>query len=431
MQLAGGTPALPGALAQTISTKKLELKLRPSVVNVVELLKMSSLRLIAVFVFVANLAVAADPPIFGEARPMPEMNALFAQTDNWIGGDGVYSVALTPERTLWLFSDTWIGSVHDGRRTNATIVNNTLAFQEGHGTNATLQFIIRQDAEGKPTAFLVPEDKQGWFWLMSSACVDQRLYLFLTQIEKTGTGGAFGFRQIGQWLGVVTNSLAPPLQWQVEQHKLPCTEISAERHVSYGGASLVDGEYLYIYGTDVDMKAGRRERCLTVARARTNEVADFSTWRYFANGQWDSDYHKASRLTDRMATEFSVSFLPKLGQYLLIYTDRGLSPKIQARTAATPWGIWSAPTTVFQCPEMAKDKNIFCYAAKAHPEQEAEDAIIVSYVANSRDFGQVIADASLYWPRFIQIPYGGENISPVRKTIRSRDAHGMGIQNVP
>ena len=332
------------------------------------------------------------------------MNALFEQTNNWIGGDGVYSVALTLERTLWLFSDTWVGSVRNGRRINARIVNNTLALQDGHGANAKLQFIIRHSTDDKPTAFLTPDDQRGWFWLHSGACVDQRLFLFSMQLEKTDNQSVFGFRQIGEWLGVVTNLLAPPLQWRVEQLKLPCVEFSAERHMTFGAATLVDGEYLYIYGTDEDIKSGPKERYLTLARVRTNEVADFSAWRYYADGQWDIDYHKASRLADRMACECSVSFLPKLGQYLLIYTDRGLSPKIQASTAQTPWGKWSAPSTIYQCPEMGKDKNVFCYAAKAHPEEEAGNAIVISYMANSFDFGQVIADASLYWPRFIRVP---------------------------
>ena len=174
--------------------------------------------------------------------------------------------------------------------------------------------------------------------------------------------------------------------------------------MTFGAATLVDGEYLYIYGTDEDVRPGNRNRYLTVARIPTNDVADFSAWRYYADGQWEPDFPKASHLADHIASEYSVSFLPKLGQYLLVYTDRGLSPKIQARTAQTPWGNWSAPTTIYQCPEMAKDKNVFCYAAKAHPEEGVGDAVVISYVANSYDFSQVIADASLYWPRFICVP---------------------------
>lgn len=363
---------------------------------------MTPIQLITYLLLVSHLAEATQL-VFTEARPVPEMNALFEQKDNWIGADGAYSVALTPERTLWLFSDTWVGSVRAGKRTNATIVNNSLALQDGRGERAKFQFVIRHDADGKPIAFLTPEDKRGWFWLQSGACVEKRLFLFLTQVERTDTNSIFGFRQVGQWLGVVTNPLDPPIAWHVVQCGLPCARFLPDHQVTFGAATLVDGDYLYIYGTDEDIKIGSRDRYLIVARVPTNEVADFSAWRYYAKGKWDADYLKASRIADGMASECSVSFLPKPGQYVLVYTDRGLSPKIQARTSSTPWGEWSAPTTVYQCPEMGRDKNIFCYGAKAHLSQGVSDEMMISYVANSFDFWQVATDASLYWPRFIRV----------------------------
>lgn len=330
------------------------------------------------------------------------MDALFQQANGWIGGDGVYSVALTPERTLWLFSDTWIGEVRDGHRTNATMVNNTLALQDVRGAPAKPEFIVRRDADGKAVAFVAPDDKHGWFWLQAGACVDGRLFLFLAQIESTGAGGAFGFRQMGQSLGIVTNPLAPPLEWGIEQHKLPCVEFGSGRRMNFGGATLVDSGYVYVYGTDEHIRAGKLERYLTVARVPTNRVADFSAWRFYAGGKWSADYREATGLVDRTATEFSVSFLPKLKKYVLVYTERGLSPKIQARTSRTPWGEWSAPVTIYRCAEMS-DKGVFCYAAKAHPSLGADDELVVSYVANAYDFGRVMADASLYWPRFVRV----------------------------
>ena len=349
------------------------------------------------------LSAAAQSP-FLAGHPAPEMDALFQQTNGWIGGDGAYSVALTPERTLWLFSDTWIGNVRDGKRTNATMVNNTLAIEDGLGAKAKLQFIVRHGADGKPTAFITPEDKRGWFWLQAGVCADKQLFLFLTQIEKTDNPGVFGFHQIGQSLGVVTNPLAQPLEWHVEQHPLPGFEFTSRHHQTFGAATLVDDGYVYIFGTDEDVQPGNLTRYLTVARVPTNHVADFSAWRYYAGGQWDADFHKATPIVEGMATEYSVSFLPKLGQYVLVYTDHGLSPNIQVRTSRTPWGTWSAPITVYHCPEMSRDERLFSYAAKAHPAQSTDNALLISYVVNSYDVGQVINDASLYWPRFVRVP---------------------------
>jgi hypothetical protein len=365
---------------------------------------MKPIQLFIGVLLVAQLA-AADPLVFSKVQPAPELNALFDQKDNWIGADGDYSVLLTSERTLWLFSDTWVGSIRHGKRINATIVNNSIALQDGQGANASLTFIIRHDVNGKPTSFLSPEDHRGWFWLQSGVCIDKRLFIFLMQVEKTGTTnkGVFGFHQIGEWLGIVTNPFDPPLAWHVEQRRLPCESFLPEHQLTFGSAALVDGDYLYIYGTEKDVKTGNRGLGLVAARARTNEVADLSRWRYYKKGKWQTDFQEATSMADGMASECSVSFLPKLGQYVLIYTDRGLSPNIQARTASHPWGEWSGPTTVYQCPEMGRYTNIFCYAAKAHPSQGTRDQIVISYVANSYSFWQDVDDASLYWPRFIRV----------------------------
>ncbi len=99
-----------------------------------------------------------------------------------------------------------------------------------------------------------------------------------------------------------------------------------------------------------------------------------------------------------------MSWLPEFKRYVLIYTEAGLSPRILARTAAAPWGPWSAATEIYRCPEAGWDKRIFCYAAKAHPAVSGNSELVVSYVANSFDIRQVIADARLYWPRFVRVP---------------------------
>ena len=84
-----------------------------------------------------------------------------------------------------------------------------------------------------------------------------------------------------------------------------------------------------------------------------------------------------------------MSRLGAAGPYVAVYTEAGLSPRIVARTAAAPEGPWSAAVRLYECPEAGWDKNVFCYAAKAHPElAAAEDELVISYCANSFDFFQ-------------------------------------------
>jgi len=75
-----------------------------------------------------------------------------------------------------------------------------------------------------------------------------------------------------------------------------------------------------------------------------------------------------------------------------------------ARTAPEPWGPWSSPTVIYRCPEAKWDKQIFCYAAKAHPMlSSATHELVITYAANSFDLAQVLTDARLYWPRFVRV----------------------------
>ena len=109
-------------------------------------------------------------------------------------------------------------------------------------------------------------------------------------------------------------------------------------------------------------------------------------------------------MTDGVANEISVSHQPGAGRFLLVYTDHGMSDKIVARVSGTPHGPWSAPTVLYQCPEMKADKKVFTYAAKAQsPSESRDDELMITYVANSFDFWQVARDARLYWPKVVRV----------------------------
>src|SRR6476646_1822555 len=239
------------------------------------------LRFLTAFFLIASLPqlLVAEPaplPRF-TAQPDEQMNALFQNREGWIGADGNYSVPMGEVKTLWLFSDTWVGKIDKGKRAGATIVNNSAAVQEGIGKEAKVRFFVRRDMEGKPAALITPADGHGWFWLQAGARVDGRLYLFLAQIEKTGDPGVFGFRQIGQWLGVVENSDDEPTAWRIEQKKVPCSMFTAERNVCFGAATLRVGDDLYVYGIDEDRQKDTLKRHLIVARVAADKVDDFTS----------------------------------------------------------------------------------------------------------------------------------------------------------
>jgi hypothetical protein len=357
--------------------------------------------LVGFFVLIGIIALPVSA-VEWQTESLPAYDQLFQRTNGWIGADGNFAVTLTNGLTLWLFSDTLMGEVRDGCRQHATMIHNSAAWQ--HGTNATsahVEFFCGTAADGKPVALISPNDGRGYFWLFDSVMAQGKLFLFLAQIESTGDGVAFGFRQIGTWLGEVSNPFASPTQWHIVQKQIPFEHHGMNENYSFGSAILKTNGFIYIFGTREFKGAGKK---MIPARAPETELDNFAAWQFRTHGDWTTNIAAMADLCGGMASEYSVSWLPALRQYVLICTENGLSEKIMARTAPEPWGTWGGAKMAYRCPEPANDKRTFCYSAKAHPMLgQAADELIVTYAANSFEFSQLMQNARLYWPRFVRV----------------------------
>ncbi|UCF90624.1 MAG: DUF4185 domain-containing protein [Desulfobacterales bacterium] len=350
------------------------------------------------------LFVAGMPPPDVAVEPAPQYDALFQRKDGWTGADGAYSVPLSDEVTLWLFGDTWIGPIRDGRHVNARIVNNSIALLAGQEpVRARISFFEGRTPDGRLAAFFEPADGRGWFWPYHGILTPEGLYIFLMQIDRAGVSD---FRVIGSWLGHVPNPRDPPTQWRIRQTKIPWAQFTCSGDLFFGSALLKDGNFIYIYGSDEEIINGFHRKYMILARVTESRLGEFDQWRFYTNGQWRPDFTAASRLGGGLANEYSVSLQPALGKYIAVYTEDGISGKIVARLAPQPWGPWGAPLTLHQCPEADWDPDYFCYAAKAHPAMAIRpNELIVSYVVNSMDFERMAADARIYRPRFIRVKF--------------------------
>src|SRR5580704_3494527 len=78
-----------------------------------------------------RFGVAIGDSQLGPAGPTTideSWNAVFDRRDGWTGADCAGTVDLRDGRMLWLFGDTWIGSIRGGKRLpGATMVNNSIA----------------------------------------------------------------------------------------------------------------------------------------------------------------------------------------------------------------------------------------------------------------------------------------------------------------
>ncbi len=341
-------------------------------------------------------------PTMRRSEPAPEWNAKFAGTKGWLGGDAAYTVVLKHQRVLWLFGDTLLGTVQDGKRAGAIMVNNTIALQTGFAKDASIRFLSGESRDGKPAAFFTPTEGKGWFWPQAAVCQSDRLFVFLSQIDKGKDPGVFGFRYIGQWLAVIDNPADEPQQWRVQVKPVPFARFDSTRGQSWGSAVLDDGDSFYVYGYQEKSKEiGSRQ--LLLARVPAGKLADFTKWRFRTSDGWSEKAEEATPLAGGLATEFSVHRMPGDPGYVLVYTENGLGNRIVGRFARTADGPWSAAVLLYQCPEMARDKGVFCYAAKAHPWAAKGDELLVSYCVNAWEFARLFREEKIYRPKFARV----------------------------
>jgi len=359
-----------------------------------------------VLAVLSALSACAGSGLIGRAAP--EWDALFQRASGWIGADGNYSIPLDRDTTLWLFSDTFVGRVEDGKRLDARMINNSIALQRG--TNAP-EFFYGTATNGQPASFVTPQgSRRGYLWLAHGLRTDRGLFFFMQRVETVNAGTPFGFKLRDGWLAQVAKPDAPPAQWRITQTQVPCTEITEKGALIFGGAVLRQGECVYVFGGDSRPEAEKAgvPKGLVLARVPEGQFADFAQWRFLADGEWQGDFRRLTPVFPNLGSEFSVSWLPGRKEYAAVYSE-GIGGKILVRLAPAVTGPWSSPKEVFRCPEMDWPSKAFCYAAKAHPELvTAPDELLITYAANAWDFWDLFKDARLYWPRFVRVNLGAK-----------------------
>jgi hypothetical protein len=357
------------------------------------------------FVPLFTVCALARLPNFS-VETLPQYDELFCRKTGWTGADAVYSVALNDTVTLCLFSDTWIGDVVDEKHKDATMVNNSIALQNGRdASKVSIEFFWATKKDGKPAAFITPDDGTGWFWMLDGLVADGKLYIFLMQTVKTDEKSVFGFKQVGTWLGEIENPNDDPHEWRIKQYKVPFGRYSKNGNLFFGSALMRDSDYIYIYGSNEDWNRGMGGRSMIVARVPYSKMTDFGQWRFLSDDKWQADMADLSELFSGSATEYSISYQLSIKQYVAVYTENGMSKNILMRFSPTPVGPWSVAQKVYKCPEVDWHKTYFCYAAKAHPEVSGQNDLIITYVCNSTDFWKMAADSRIYRPRFLRIRF--------------------------
>jgi hypothetical protein len=256
-----------------------------------------------------------------------------AQSGAWAGGDGASSTRLPDGRLLWLFGDTFVGSVDaSGHRDPRTrLVRNSVVVTDGTCVDVVS---TRTDA--------FPGRSGSWLWPTHAVVVaagrpgtPSRLVVFAQRVVRAGIG-TWAFRRTG----TAVTSLEVP--WRGTPVVGAVRDLPASQ-ILWGAAVVTQGPTTWVYGTqavDQPLVFGRE---LLLARAPTATVEDPSTWVYRTATGWTS--HASDAAVVRPASD-GVSTVPsaaRVGTSYVIVTkpDEFLGADVDALTAPHPWGPWT------------------------------------------------------------------------------------------
>ena len=357
------------------------------------------------------------------AEPAPEWTALMERTSGWFGADGIFSIPLdgceeqlaANKKTLFIFSDTYIGEVVNGvPLPGHVMVNNSTAWMNGLSPDKeAISFEYNTNANDQPVSYFTPDNEiseEGeYFWLGDGFINHEKnnaLYLFSYHVHKTGPD-VFDFEQTD----VVLLKIREPTPEGISEHEQIPTGLGfvhpEHGRVYFGSGVFVNTQkacapdpdgFVYIYGIMDGTKS------LIAARTRPGQIEDLGTWRFWDGKEWVQDHKKVAPITTAVSNELSVGPTGD-GRYLLTFTVLGLSDKIGIRVGESPVGPFGEINEVYTCPEYV-EKDLLTYNAKAHYHLSQPGELLISYNTISLDFWEDIRkDATIYHPRFIRVRY--------------------------
>jgi len=357
------------------------------------------------------------------SEPAPEWTALMERTSGWFGADGIFSIPLDGKetqqiegkKTLFVFSDTYVGEVENGvPKPGNVMVNNSTAWLQGNAPDASaISFEYNTDARGEPSTYFIPDNAQSqpgeYFWMGDGFINHEKgnaLYLFAYHVHKTGPN-VFDFEQTHVTLLKIKD---PTPEGMLVYQQMPTYLgfVHPERGRVYFGSGVFvntkkagaphpDG-YVYIYGVMEGKKS------LIAARTLPRKIEDFDQWTFWNGESWVKNKEEVVPITEHVSNELSVTPTGD-GRYLLTFTVMGLSEKIGIQVGSSPVGPFGEVHEVYTCPEYA-EKGLFPYNAKAHYHLSKPGELLVSYNTITLDFWEDIQrDATIYHPRFVMVKY--------------------------
>lgn len=349
-----------------------------------------------------------------QVRRWPAAEQLFRSDPRWVGGDDAYSVGLGGDRRLWLFGDSFIDPTAGGDRRGASLVDNTVAVQEGADpSSATMTFHWGTGADGDPGAFFTDPDPEVYLWPGDGALVDGRLVLFFMRIRPVRGSSPWwrvfeslaNFEVVGWSAASIERPDLDPDDW--EPRWLRRSSAPFATLVGSGGV-FVSGGHVHAHAVPAAEERWWRSAGHLLARWPQRALVDGDLsraewWAGTADG-WmleDDLQDVPEAVAGPTLTEFTVHHDEAAERYVRTELVGFVFPRLRVRYASAPQGPWTRPRTLFR-PAQAELGRVFCYAGKAHTGVEGAD-VLVTYNSNARNLETVRRRPDLYRPHCLAV----------------------------
>lgn len=327
--------------------------------------------------------------LVAQVTPDPDFNALLRKYNGgWIAGDATFSIALPDGRTLWLFGDSFIGTVNPDSSivTGSHFIRNNAVIQDGDSMRS-----LHGGTFENPLDFLPSTDSDSvWYWPEHGLVENDTLKIFFSEfIITTGVPG-WNFKYTGCYLA---NYTYPGIEY-LSKTKIPYYD---SNKVSYGNSVMVDNGFTYIYGRK-ETDTVHHFSYPHVARVPAGNI--LAPWQFFNGSSWVSDPSASYRIGNVTVSQ-QYGFFKQDSRYVMINQDIWLSPKIYSYTSITPQGPLNNKVLLYQTPILYP--TTFTYNAFPHTQFTSEGELLVSYNTNG-DFWQIFNNVEIYRPMFIRVP---------------------------
>lgn len=353
------------------------------------------------------------PPAPGAGTPDTTFDTFFMQNGpGWTGADGTYSVLLPDGQDLWIWSDSFIGTVNPETRLRSNAVfqaHNSLTIQD-QATNT----LTTVGYPPKTSSYFAPSNPADWFWPGDGIVIETSPGVYAIKVLLLEWTGVFQF--VGN--SVATVSYPGMKLESIQPIALP------DLTIEWGTRIFKEGAYFFLYGIK---DPGTANKLPYVARfSELSAITDPSQWQYWnANSlAWVSGQSNATPMAGvpAITDEYSVHRLnAATGPFYLM---TGMDPEnppypgwkyVTTYYSCAPQGPWTDRTVVYTTPETGAPGcsvgTLYTYDPKAHPEFASSDGILVSYNVNAVDSADLIC-ANDYKPSFIRVPIAGLKPSP-------------------